>query len=54
MKWIKTQTEEDRSHKRIMAILDSIDPVELFGAAAAKEPAHVSADNPQTASETRE
>lgn len=54
MKWFKTPFDTDRSHERIMAILEAIDPVELFGAAAAKEPAHASTNNSLTTSETRE
>ncbi len=50
MKWFTTQTDEDRSHERIMAILDSIDPVELFGS----KQVIASTNNPLTASETRE
>ncbi len=54
MKWFTAPTEEDRSHERIMAILDSIDEVELFGTAAANEPTHASANNPLTANQARE
>ncbi len=46
MKWFTTQTDEDRSHERIMAILESIDPVELFS--TAMEPARVLTANPST------
>lgn len=52
MKWFKPQTDENRSHERIMAILDSIDPVELFG--TAQEPALASTAKPFTHYETRE
>ena len=50
MNWFTTQTDEDRSHERIMAILDSIDPVELFG----NGPKIASIDKPLTANESRE
>ena len=50
MKWFTAQTDEDRSHERIMAILDSIDPVELFGNTRIV----ASTDKPLTSNETRE
>ncbi len=52
MKWFNTQTEADRSHERIMAILDEIDPAELFGPFTPPEPALAGKSSPQV--ETRE
>ncbi len=52
MKWFNTQTDADRSHERIMAILDAIDPAELFGQATPSQ--GLAATQSATAGESRE
>lgn len=52
MKWFKTPSDTDRSHERIMAILEAIDPVELFGQPTLPE--IVSAEQQSTLDGTRE
>lgn len=52
MKWFKTPFDTDRSHERIMAILEAIDPAELFGQPT--PPETLSAEQRSTLDETRE